>query len=202
MSYTIANSAVADEFFTIAAAAITSATQPKVVGGAAQHVGTTTSLIDNIAPGISKTRVAGSKVIENTSSSGTRARTGDYATMTAGRYIMVRGGANTEFLAGNAFTGLRSATDVGLRRSILYRETIRGPLTATAIRNNQWVQFSGIWSTDPTDTGAGMGAVDGSNYGTTNDHATQPTATEPGELVYKGPAPAPVQTGYQPNYAW
>lgn len=192
-SYRIVNPSAANFYFDTAGNAITSTTQPKVDGGAAIHIGTSRESadrpLDRVKLGSTETHIYGAQVIQgNASGNGVSAELpvtgGDFATMTEGRYIMRRGGSNTEYLAGTANTTLRSgASDYGIRRSINARTVVRGPLTATAIRHNQWSTVSGVWTTDPTDSTNGLGSVAGLATGGV-DHAANPTGLIPGELVY------------------
>lgn len=192
-SYRIVNPAAGNDYFDTAGSAITSTTQPKVDGGAAIHIGTTRDgadhPMDRVALGSTETHLYGAQVIQGSASgNGVSAQLpktgGNFATMTAGQYIMRRGGSNTHYLAGVADTNLRSgASDYGIRRSINSRIIVRGPLTATAIRHNQWSTFSGAWITAPTDSTNGLGSVAGLATGGV-DQAVTPTGLIPGELVY------------------
>jgi len=129
-----------------------------------------------------------------------------FATMTAGRYVMRRGGANTEWLAGVASTTLRSAgSEYGIRRSIHRRESVRTVQTATAIRAGYWNIYSGTWSTRPTeqddittwDDEYGTGSSAG-----VHDDTTLGTSAKPGELVYRESKPLPKQDDYKAKYLW
>jgi hypothetical protein len=123
---------------------------------------------------------------------------GDFAKMTPGHYVMRCGGANTEYLAGVADTNLRSgASDFGIRKNPKNRGVIRGSLIATAIRNNQWVAISGVWSTDPTASTAGLGDVAGLTESGV-DQSVTPTGLIAGELVYSLGG-VPVYADYQPR---
>jgi len=190
-SYKIVNPAAGNVYFDTADTAITNSTQPKVDGGTMIYGNGTDprTNMDALALGSTQTEIYGSQLTENTNASGA-IEGRDFATMTAGRYIMRRGGANTEWIAGTADTTLRSAaSDYGIRRSINARVVVRGPLTATAIRANQWSMFSGDWNPVPTNTTAGLGNVAGGISGdqsiaASGDQAVLPTGLIPGELVY------------------
>ena len=192
-SYRIVNPDAGNLYFDTSGNAITTSTQPSVNGGAAINIGSSRASaknpLDSVALGSTETHIYGAQVVQGSSSgNGVSAELpqtgGDFATMTEGRYIMRRGGANTEYVAGVADTTLRSGgSEYGIRRSINARSTVRGPLTATAIRNNQWSEFSGAWTTDPTASTDGFGDVSGNTSGGT-DQAVTPTGLIPGELVY------------------
>lgn len=192
-SYRIVNPDAGDLYYDVDGNAITS--QPKVNGGAAVGIGSSrasaTNPLDTVALGSTETDIYGAQVIRGSSSgNGVSAElpitAGNFAQMTAGQYIMRRGGANTEYLAGIADTTLRSGgSEYGIRRSINARTAVRGPLTATAIRNGQWVAYSGVWSTDPTASTDGLGDISG-NTSDGTDQAVTPTGYIPGELVYIG----------------
>lgn len=121
--------------------------------------------------------------------------TGNFAVMTAGKYVMRR--VTTE-LAGVANTVLRSgASDFGIRRSIHQVEAFRTVRVATAIRAGYWHIYNGTWSTAPT------AANDLSTWETNGtDDAANPSAAVPGELIYKTSKPAPVMDEYQARNLW
>ncbi len=115
-----------------------------------------------------------------------RAAAGNFATMTAGAYVMRK---VTTTLAGQSNTVLRSgASDFGVRRSIHKLEHMRTNRVATAIRAGYWNIYSGTFSTAPTV------ADDASTMGT--DNAAAPTLAIPGELVYRTGKPLPEQDDY------
>jgi hypothetical protein len=111
---------------------------------------------------------------------------GNYATMTAGAYIIRR---VTTTVAGIANTVLRSGgTNPKYRRSIHKVETgFRHSGVATAIRAGYWDVYSGTFTTAPTETNNSVGDVAGNNSApfNTKDHAANPTYAIPGELVYR-----------------
>lgn len=111
---------------------------------------------------------------------------GNFATMTAGAYVMRR---VTSTLAGIANTALRSGGSDGYRRSIHKVEAARTTRFATAIRAGYWDEFNGVWTTAPTV------ANDISDWGT--DQAATPTYAVPGELVYRDGSPLPIQDDYK-----
>jgi len=216
-SYRIVNPSVGTFYVDTSQAAITNATQPKVdgstmiYGDGTEPTTDSRSNINVVALGSTETELYGAQVIQGASSgNGVSAELpqtgGDFAKMTDGRYIMRRGGSNTEFIAGVADTTLRSgASDFGLRRSINARLVVRGPLTATAIRNNQWSTFSGAWITDPTDSTDGLGNVAGltsadQSVAASGDQAVLPTGNIPGELVYIAGNSATILVPKQDDY--
>ena len=176
--------------------AITATTQPKVNGGAATNIGTArdtaTNPLDNATIKPLKVAVFGSTVIQGASSgNGVSAElpltAGNFATMTEGEYIIRR---VTDKIAGVSKMTLRSgASDYGIRRGIHQRMEVTGPLTATAVRNNQWHVYSGIWTTDPTASTNGLGNVSGGtdmdqSTVASGDHAVTAPGSVEGELQY------------------
>ena len=110
---------------------------------------------------------------------------GDFATMTAGRYLIRR--QRDGFLRGQGSTLLRSgASDYGIRRSIHKAEAFRDTGVAAAVRAGFWDIFSGVFSTAPTVGNDSIGDVSGSTVTDgTADHAATPTRIIPGELVFR-----------------
>ena len=111
---------------------------------------------------------------------------GDFATMTAGEYLIRR--VNGVQLHSTSSNILRSgASDYGIRRSIHKVETaFRNAGIATAVRAGYWDIQSGVFTTAPTATNDSVGDVGGSTVTDgTADHAAQPTRAIPGELVYR-----------------
>ena len=110
-------------------------------------------------------------------------------------------------IAGTSDTTLRSGGSdykngvlaESLRRSIHKVETaMRHLAVATAIRAGYWDIFNGVFTTAPTNTNDSIGDVGGSTVTDgTADQAALPTYALPGELVYKEPAPLPIQDDYQ-----
>jgi len=219
-SYRIVNPAHGNDYFDTNGSATAATTQPKVDGGATTMPGTSSRSPANLdASRISRSQenLYGSKLNANLSggaggfwgsgqgTTAIAART--FASMVAGQYIMVRGGANTQYIAGTADTNLRSGglPAYTVRRSINARQRVRGPLTATAIRAGYWHAISGIFFVEQTGAGGvpylqpqaptsstdGLGTVGGSAAGdqdvaATADQAVLPTGSIPGELVFIG----------------
>lgn len=203
-SYRIYNPAAGNVYFDTAGSAISS--QPKVDGGAATMSSGTRSNLDGVVIFGTQRDIYGAQLTADLAGSGqgTAAISGrDFGKMTAGRWVMRRGGANANWIAGSADTTLRSAaSDYGLRRTVKRRDSVRGPLTATAIRHGLWHEFSGIWvtgtltygagglaqvtanlhSSPPTSTN-GLGNVAGAATGGL-DKAAMPSGSKPGEFVY------------------
>ncbi len=207
--YLVVNPAAGNVYFDTSNTAISRGAQPNVNTGRGLGLGANQTLLNNLALGSTQTDIYGSQI--TTALDGVSATLpitgGAFATMTAGRYIMRRGGANTLFIANLANNTLRSgASDYGIRRSIHFRTVVRGPLTATAIREHRWMQFSGIWQQDyPTASTDGLGDVSGNVTGGSDDAAT-PTAATPGELVYiagnSSTILIPVQDEYKARTTW
>jgi hypothetical protein len=114
---------------------------------------------------------------------------GNFATLTAGSYVIRR---VTTSLAGVANTVLLTgASNFGNRRSIHQVESVRTRRVATAIRAGYYSIYDGTWSTAPTL------ANDISTWETIGtDEAANPTASVPGEIIYKTGKPVPVQGNY------
>ncbi len=75
--------------------------------------------------------------------------------------------------------------------SIHKLETIGSRLTATAIRNNQWSDISGVYTT-------GQPVVQNDSFG--NDEAARPTMAVPGEFTYfYASGKRPTSGDYQPR---
>lgn len=113
---------------------------------------------------------------------------GDFATMTAGRYVARRLNGNSNFLRGIASTLLQSgASDYQIRRSIHKVETaFRHDGVATAMRAGFWDSVNGVFTTAPTATNTSVGDVSGATVTDgTADNAASPTRAIPGELVYR-----------------
>lgn len=100
---------------------------------------------------------------------------GRFASMTAEQYIM-RGYASS--VANGQATTTGFGGDPENKRSIHKVESLRTVRTATAIRAGYWNEFSGTWSTDPTN------ADDISTAGT-DQVATLVGYATPGEFVYR-----------------
>lgn len=179
----------------------------KVDSGAAQHIGTASTKLDNIAPGLGEPNSL-SVIVTGVGAGHDLIRSVTAGTNTGkldkGYYTIIRGGAYSEHIHGDAaFTKLRSA-GFKVRDSIHRRFVVRGPLTATAIRNGQWNSVSGSWSADPTASTAGLWNNVGNASDTTGgaDQAALPSGAIPGELVYKEPQANPVQDDYKARYLW
>jgi len=129
---------------------------------------------------------------------------GNFATMTAATYVMRRVSTT---LAGISKTVLRSgAADPTNRRSIHMAQSLFTDGVATAIVAGYWNIYSGAWSTAPTasTTNAGYYSIsdDANQTDGSADDAANPTASKPGELVYKEPKPLPDQDDYAERTLW
>ena len=214
-SYRIVNPDAGTFFVTTASpvVAIAASNQPKVDGSTMVYGDGTEPTSDNrtninvVALGSTETELYGAQVIRGSASgNGVSAElpksAGNFATMTPGQYIMRRAASSDGVfrIAGVEDNTLRSgASDYGIRRSINARTVVRGPLTATAVRNNQWSVFSGAWITDPTASTDGLGDVSGLTTGGV-DHAVTPTGLIPGELVYIAGNSATILVPKQDDY--
>lgn len=103
-------------------------------------------------------------------------------------------------LSGVTQTFLRSgANDTDNARSIHKVEKIRTRRTTTAIRNNKWDEYAGVW-----ESGYPVNAVDnfwsisaGSGVSSSSDDAAAPTRSSPGELTYMIGNPNPKTDDYK-----
>lgn len=146
--------------------------------------GGSTSVLNSVDLGYSDVGVFGSSVIDGDNTD--KALSSGTFSYSNQRPIAKR---ITEELAGGVSnTTLQSgAAQPGLVRSIHKLEVVRTRRLTTAIRAGDWNIYSGTWATNPTV------AVD--TFAT--DEAATPTREVPGELVYKTPAPVPVQDDYK-----
>lgn len=177
-------------------------TSTKNRGGAVINVGSTTALVDNLALGTANLGAFGSRVVQDTVTSG------DYAAVASSgstnfaynnqKPIAMR---YTTSIAGTGNTVLQSASNTpSLTRSIHRQEVVRSRRLTTAIRAGYWNIFSGQFSTAPTV------AVDntwsnsaGATVATSSDDSANPSRTAPGELTIKLGQQVPVNSGYKPK---
>lgn len=180
-------------------------TSTKNRGGAVINVGSTTALVDNLALGTANLGAFGSRVVQDTVTSG------DYAAVASSgstnfaynnqKPIAMR---YTTSIAGTGNTVLQSASNTpSLTRSIHRQEVVRSRRLTTAIRAGYWNIFSGQFSTAPTV------AVDntwsnsaGATVATSSDDSANPSRTAPGELTIKLGQQVPVNSGYKPKNGW
>jgi len=111
----------------------------------------------------------------------------------------------TNTIAGTSNTVLLfGAADSRAGNSIHQAQVVQSNQIKTAIRENRWNEFSGVFDAgypDQVNSGAWSQATDTdvsdelSSSGV--DHASNPTAAIPGELVYRDGSPLPVQDDYQ-----
>ncbi len=221
MAYDLVNPAAGNVYFDRGGTATTATTQPVINIGVGTNIGTTTNL-SGINANVGDQETYGSQIvsglvggIEHPVSGGNA----NFATLTEGRYIMRRGGTNTEFIHGAAFTVLRSAgSEYGIRRSIHKVESIYTTHTTQAMRAGLWDSVNGVWNTGDigvswvnnfglaqpvSNNASGIGNVAGglqTDGGA--DHAALPSSVLPGELVYKEPQPNPVQDDYKERFLW
>jgi len=206
-NYLIVNPSRGNDYFDTAGSAITSSNQPSVTGGAALGLGSDTSLLDNAARAYAMNDVFGSTVVQTVDIREMAISGRNFATMTENRYIMMRGGSNTEYIAGTSDTTLRSgAADFGDRRLIHKVEALRNTQVATALRANQWNQVTGTWDANKPES-VNSGVYDIVNSRFTNvglaDHAAIPSGEVPGELAYHfGSGNMPFQDAYKPKYSF
>ena len=104
---------------------------------------------------------------------------GDFAKLTAGRYVIVQ---NTAYLAGNANTTLKIPASAYFNFPIAKRESRNTRKIVTA----GWNYVTGQPLSTPTVTTDSFG----------NDEAARPTRAIPGEFVYDKGAPLPTQANY------
>lgn len=177
-------------------------TSTKNRGGAVINVGSTTALVDNLALGTANLGAFGSRVVQDTVTSG------DYAAVASSgstnfaynnqKPIAMR---YTTSIAGTGNTVLQSASNTpSLTRSIHRQEVVRSRRLTTAIRAGYWNIFSGQFSTAPTvavdDTWSNSA---GATVATSSDDSANPSRTAPGELTIKLGQQVPVNSGYKPK---
>lgn len=179
-------------------------TSTKNVGGAVINAGSTTTLVDNIALGSKDLGAFGSKVVQDTVTSG------DYAAVASSgstnfaynnqKPIALR---YTTTIAGTGNTTLRSGADTpGLVRSIHRMETVRTRRLTTAIRAGNWNIYSGQFSSAPTVAVDNWYSVSAQGTSTTStDDAASPSRSAPGEFTLKLGQQLPVNSGYKPKTA-
>jgi len=211
MAYTVANPSTGNVYFDTSASALTDATQPKPDGGACTNLGANQTLLDELALGSTqKAEKCHESRTDSDGVSSTLPKSGrTFNSMAAEQWIMMRAGVQAEYIAGTADTALRCTSSYpGLRRSPKYRETIRGPLTATAIRYGRWHIVSGTWvptsgaDTTVADSTDGIGDVAGLLTGG-SDHAATISASRPGELVFfRGSGITPDREDYAARTTW
>lgn len=181
--------------YQVSGSAVT-ATSTRNNGGTVYGGGTIASTLwDTMTKGVLNNPTG--PIVYNTSAlSGSRKRNGlavaagDFATMTAGSYVMRR---VTTTLAGEANTSLRSgASDGTYRRSIHKVESSR----LSTLMSWSW---DGSTSDLPTYTGvyanSSTANLDGQDA-TSTDVAATPSRSIPGGLVYKHGKPVPVSDDY------
>ena len=158
-----------------------------VYKGVAKGLGSNQTLLDNQQHG-AKVDIHGSQVYEGSSDVHKANSSGNFAKMTAEKYVMKR--VTTE-LAGIANTDLRSGGhhNPGVIESIKEAKHQYTTRIATAIRNGDWNEYTGKFSSTPTT------ADDQSTMG--SDHATTVDASRPGSLTYKISKALPVNTTYE-----
>lgn len=158
--------------------------------GAAARVGTTTTLLDNVAVTKDTTGVFASTVIDDNYAD--KAISG--GTFGHDHVKPITGRVTTE-IAGVSSTALSTnSNNPGQLRSINKREGIRSNGVATAIRAGYWNIYSGTWSTNPTaTTQATTGVPTAGQTQVGNDDAATPTRSAPGELVFRTGAKLPVR---------
>jgi len=159
------------------------ATSTKNDGGVAKHIGTSSSILDNVSVTNPPVGVFGSTVLDNSYSD--KALSGGVFKYDNVRPISKR---VTTTLATVSKPVLQSGALVpGNLRLLHKRESYKVSRIATAIRAGYWNMYTGSWTTLPTSTTESPGT----------DEAATPTRSVPGELVYKTGAKVPVQDNYK-----
>ena len=180
----------------------TTALSTKNRGGAVINVGSTTSLVDNLALGTANLGAFGSTVVQDTVTSG------DYAAVASSgstnfaynnqRPVAMR---LTNTIAGTGNTFLLAGADTpGLVRSIHRQETVRSRRLTTAIRAGYWNIYSGQFSTGPT-VAADNSWSNSANAtsATSSDNAANLTRSAPGEFTINTGKQLPLNSGYKPK---
>ena len=183
-----------------------SSTQPTVNDGRVKGVRTadiSSGLLNGVIAGYEPlTKPDTGNKLTNISVSGF-AELSNFAFLKEGHYIMrrVTDLINDEAAGGNS-ANLRSAGSNYLygRRSIHQVESVRTSRVATAIREGQWIAFSGQFQPGHP--------VDANDIGTWEtigtDDAANPTQFKPGELTYQHGSGGgiPLRDDYKPKTNW
>jgi len=171
-------------------------------GGAVINVGSTSTLVDNLALGTANLGAFGSRVVQDTITSG------DYAAVASSgstnfaynnqKPIAMR---YTTTIAGTGNTFLQAGADTpGLRRSVHRQETVRSRRLTTAIRAGYWNIYSGQFSTAPTVAVDNTWSISANaTSATSSDNAANPSLSTPGDLTFNTGKQLPVISGYKPK---
>lgn len=166
---------------TVSGGTVTAATT-KNNHGVAQNVGVSSTLSSR-ALGDAVSNIAGSVVVDGINTD-KAVSAGAFAynnqAPTAQRLSNTKGGVSASTLLNGA--------DGSPNRSINKRESVITRQIATAIRNNQFNRFTGLWSITPTQ-------VNESSM-VTSDVAANPSRSVPGALTYKLGNPVAVTENY------
>jgi len=166
------------------------ATSTKNDGGVAKHIGTSSSILDNVSVTNPPVGVFGSTVLDNSYSD--KALSGGVFKYDNLRPISKR---VTTTLATVSKPVLQSGALVPSNLRMLHkRESYKVRQIATAIRDGKWNIYKGKFLNNQT------GAVDNPVSTTETpgtDNAATPTRTKPGELVYRSGAKLPVRDDYK-----
>ena len=169
MANTIANSSAKNNFFTVGGVAITSTTQPKV------DVATFAGILDT-------------SLGTHPNDRGIISTFGGSVYTGFDKVSIIRSLSNS--LRGTSNTSIRSPGSEIARESIMQLDAVRTVKTASAIRNNQWVGFSGVWSSSPA-TSSDLSALG-------NDDEADSNRAAPGAFAWAY-AGSGVQESYGPR---
>lgn len=180
----------------------TTALSTKNRGGAVINVGSGTALVDNLALGTANLGAFGSRVVQDTVTSG------DYAAVASSgstnfaynnqRPVAMR---LTSTIAGTGNTFLLAGADApSLNRSIHRQEAVRSRRLTTAIRAGNWNIYSGQFSSAPTVAldNTWSNSANGTTA-TSSDNAANLTRSAPGELTINTGRQLPLNSGYKPK---
>ena len=113
-------------------------------------------------------------------------------------------------IAGTANTTLKGGqTDsANVSYTPLQIDILRTYFYKTAVVAGNWNEFTGAFSSGPTNAVSGMydiaRAADtaGNVRASGTDYAANPTQDIPGRITYRDGSPNPIQSGYGPRYNW
>jgi hypothetical protein len=199
VSYKIVNPAAGNVYFNTAGSA-QGANGSTLGSGVVFGLGSDQTGESNVRHGIDVSNVIGGHVVSGVH--GQPATTaGVFGQQTDGNYVMKR---VTDSVAGGVVnTSLRSgaAHYVDHRHSVHKVTTaIRHVAVATAIRNGFWNDFSGIFTTAPTNTNNSIGNVAGSTVSDGSaDHEASGTRNSQGEFSFRDGSPTVVRDVYGPK---
>lgn len=192
---TITNPSAGNVYFDRDGSAISSTTQPNRDGGAisnATEATTVNTRIRGVTPGDPIIQAPGVVGYSGVAGMVTGVQGAVAVPYEPTREFVIKGYSTT--LGGTATTGLQfPGSDFGNTRNPIHvKESWRTTRVATAIRNNQWSDYTGGFMTLPTAATDSFGA----------DHAGRPSGEVPGELAYEYGNASGWMEDYQRRELW